>query len=198
MSTSPAKINFKMYQGSTFSEVIRWESSKKKYKPITGISKAAPCIVTAPTHGVPDGWRVRVTNVSGMTQINDTENYVDATVLTSDTLELNSINSLDYTTYTSGGVIEYNEPINMVGYTARMQLRESISSSTVLAEYTTENGGIVIDTALYTILIFVNATDTASYTFSNAVYSLELVSTSDGVVVPLSVGTIMLIKEVTR
>ena len=40
--TTPAKINFKVYQGSTFSEVLRWESSSKGYKTITGISNTAP------------------------------------------------------------------------------------------------------------------------------------------------------------
>ena len=27
--TSPVKLNFKVYQGSTFKEVLRWESSTK-------------------------------------------------------------------------------------------------------------------------------------------------------------------------
>lgn len=198
MSTSPSKINFKMYQGSTFSEVIRWESSKKIYKTITDITKAAPCVITSTGHEVPDGWRIKVTNVVGMTQINDNENYYTATVLTSDTIELNEVNSLAYTAYASGGVIEYNEPINLVGYEARMQLRASVSDSTVIAEFTTDNGGIIIDTAAYTITIIDSAVSTATYTFSNAVYSLELVSTSDGVVTPLATGTITLVKEVTR
>jgi hypothetical protein len=40
--TAPTKANLKIYQGSTFREVFRWESYTKVYVPITGISKTAP------------------------------------------------------------------------------------------------------------------------------------------------------------
>lgn len=196
MSSSPAKINFKMYQGSTFSEVLRWESSEKVYADISAITKAAPCVVTATGHGMPDGWRCKITSVVGMTQINDVDNYLTGTVLTSDTIELNDVNSLEYSTYTSGGVVEYNKPIEMAGYTARMQIRSSLSATDFIAEYTTENGGIAIDTANYTITITDDAVSTATYTFSNAVYSMEMIVGSE--VVPFASGTVTLIKEVTR
>lgn len=194
---APAKINFKLYQGSTFNEVLRWESSTKVYKPITSITQAAPVVVTATAHGVPTGWRIKITNAGGMKEINSSETYHIATKLTDNTLELNAINSLGYTAYTSGGVIEYNAPVNLTGYTARMQLRNKIEDTTAIAEYTTVNGKLVIDTANSTITILVPATDTALYTFSTAVYSLELVSAT-GVVTPFANGTITLIKEVTR
>ena len=194
---SPAKLNLKIYQGSTFNEVLRWESSKKIYKSITGISNAAPCVITCANHGVPTGWRIKVTNVAGMTDINSTETYHTATKLTTSSIELNAVNSLGYKTYTSGGVIEYNEPINLTGYTARMQLRTKIDDATTLDEYTTENGKIVINTTDSTISFLVSATTTAAYTFNSAVYSLELIS-SGGVVTPFATGTITLVKEVTR
>jgi hypothetical protein len=187
----------KLYQGSTFSEVLRWESSKKIYKPITGITQAAPAVVTCAAHGVPDGWRVKITNVGGMTDINSTDTYHIATKLTADTIELNAINSLGYKAYTSGGVVEYNEPVGLVGYTARMQLREKLDSTTVVDELTTENGGIVIDTANYKITLNIPAADTSLYTFTSVVYSLEMVS-STNIVTPFANGVITLVKEVTR
>jgi hypothetical protein len=194
---NPVKLNFKVYQGSTFNEVLRWESSKKIYKTITSITQAAPCVVTATAHGVPEGWRVKITNVGGMTDINSTENYIQATKLTVDTIELNSINSVGYKAYTTGGILEYNEPINLTGYTARMQIREKVDSTTIIKELTTENAGIVIDTANYKINIIISATDTALFIFASAVYSLELVSSTQ-VVTPLANGTLTLVKEVTR
>lgn len=196
--TQPVKLNFKVYQGSTFNEVLRWESSKKIYKNITGITQAAPTIVTATAHGVPDGWRVKVTNAGGMTEINSTEDYKVATYLTDNTIELNAINSLGYKPYTTGGVIEYNEPLDLTGYTARMQIREKLDSTTFIKEFTTDVGeGIEIDTANFKISITISATDTAAFTFSSAVYSLELVS-STGIVSPLLNGNLTLVKEVTR
>lgn len=194
---TPTKLNFKMYQGSTFSEVIRWESSKKVYKPITGISNAAPCVITSTGHGAPDGWRVKVTNAGGMTEINSSEDYKIATVLTANTIELNAINSIGYKAYTSGGVLEYNQPIDLTGFTARMQLREKLDSTTTIDEYTTVNGKIQLDQAACTITILVDPITTAGYTFNTALYSLEMVS-SGGVVTPLATGTITLVKEITR
>lgn len=193
---TPSKINFKLYQGSTFSEVLRWESSKKKYKTITGISNAAPCVVTSTAHGIPEGWRVKITNVAGMTDINSTENYNIATFLTSSTIELNAINSVGYKTYTSGGILEYNEPVDLTGYTARMQLRAKLDDTVVLHSMTTENGGISIDAVNSTITLNITATNTALFTFTSAVYSLELINGT--VVIPFANGTITLIKEVTR
>lgn len=192
----PAKINFKMYQGSTFSELLRWESSRKIYKPITAITQAAPCIITATGHGVPDGWRVKVTNVVGMKEINSSDTYNTATFVDVNSIELNDINSVGYTAYTSGGVLEYNEPIDLTSYTARMQLRHKVSDTTVIDTYDTTGGKIVIDPVNYTISIIVDAVTTATYTFSTAVYNLELELA--GVVTTLAEGNISLVKEVTR
>jgi len=194
---SPVKLNFKVYQGSTFNEVLRWESGKKIYKSITAITQAAPAIVTAPTHLLPEGWRAKITNVGGMTDINSSETYHTITKLTDDTIELNAVNSLGFKAYTSGGVIEYNEPVNLTGYTARMQIRDKVDSDVVIKEITTENSGIVLSVPNSTITINISAADTAAFTFSTAVYSLELIS-SGGVVTPFTNGTLTLIKEVTR
>lgn len=195
---NPVKLNFKVYQGSTFNEVLRWESSKKIYKAISGITQAAPCVVSVIGHGVPDGWRVKTTNIGGMVELNSAEEYKVATVLGADSIEFNSVNSLGYKAYTSGGVIEYNEPLNLTGYTARMQIREKLDSTEIIKSLTSDpSGGISIDTSGYKITITISATDTAEFTFSSAVYSLELVS-STGVVNQLMSGTLTLVREVTR
>lgn len=196
--TAPTKLNFKMYQGSTFTEVIRWESSTKVYKLITSITKSAPVVINSSNaHNIPLGWRVKVTNAGGMTQINDTENYYQVTDFTTNSVSINSINSLGYTDHVPNtGVLEYNQPVPLIGFSARMQLRPSLTSSTVLAEYTTGNGLIVLETSLSTITISIPAITTAGYNFSTAVYSLELVGGTQ--VFQLITGTITLVQEVTR
>jgi hypothetical protein len=132
-----------------------------------------------------------------MKEINDADNYYVATVLTTDTIELNDVNAAGYTAYTSGGILEYNEPKDLIGYTARMQIREKIDSTTIIADLNTENGGIAISTTNKTIILFISATATAAFTFGSAVYSIELVS-AGGVVTPFVVGSITLVKEITR
>lgn len=195
--TTPAKINFKIYQGSTFSEVLRWESSLKSYKTITGIAQAAPVVITSAAHGIPPNWRVRVTNVLGMTDINSTENYQIVTQTTTDTVTINSINSLNYRAYISGGILEFNQPVDLTGFTARMQIRSDIDSTAVIAELTTANSGIVIDNTQKTITLLISATNTTLFSFTTAVYDLELVSSGDQVT-PFCGGIITLVKEVTR
>jgi allophanate hydrolase subunit 2 len=194
---APTKLNFKIYQGSTFSEVLRWESSTIKYATITGITQAAPCVIAATAHGVPAGWRFQITNVAGMTELNSTENHQIASAVTADTITMNAVNSLGYKAYTTGGVVSYNMPVDLTGYTARMQIRAKITDTAPLEELTTVNGKIQIDTIGKSIILLVDAPTTAAYTFSSGVYSLEMVSPT-GVVTQLTAGTITLIKEVTR
>ena len=88
-------------------------------------------------------------------------------------------------------------PIDLTGYTARMQFRSSVTSSTILATATTENGKITLGGALGTIVITFSATDTTAFEFVSAVYDLELVSSS-GFVTRLLEGGVEVSKEVTR
>lgn len=192
----PTKLNFKMYQGSTFIQTLRWENSTKVYVPITDISKTAPMIVTAVAHGVPNGWRVKITGSNGMKEVNS-DDYKVATSVTTNTITFNDINALNYATYTGGGILEYNQPVSLVGYTARMQIRAKLEDTSVIHEMTTSNGGVVIDNITKTIKLIISATTTAAFNFKNGVYSLELVG-SGGEVRQLAAGSISLVKEVTR
>lgn len=193
----PTKINFKLYQGSTFNEIIRWESSTKVYRPITAITKAAPAVISSANHGIPPGWRVLITDVLGMKEINSSDTYRVASVTGTDEITLNDVNAASFSTYTSGGVITYNAPVSLVGYTARMQIRATLTSDTVLDTLTTENSRILLDTENNTITLTIPATDTALYSWSSGVYSLELESSS-GVVTTIANGNVTLVKEVTR
>ncbi len=193
--TSPVKLNLKIYQGSTFRQVLRWESSTKVYVPITNITKSAPVVITAANHAAPLGWRVKVVGAGGMKEINQLD-YQIVTDKTTDTVTLNQINSLGFTTYTSGGVLEYNQPVSLSGYTARMQIREKLDSTTALHSLTTENGGILLDTTLQTITLLIPDETTQTFTFKAAVYDLEMIS--GGEVTQLATGSVSLIKEVTR
>ncbi len=193
---APIKLNLKIYQGATFRETLRWESSTKVYKPITGITKAAPVVISATGHGMPAGWRFKVTNVAGMTEMNSNDVYHVANIVDTDSITVNAINALGYKDYTSGGVVEYNQPVDLAGYTGRMQIRLKLESTEVILELTTENGGIVINNTDKTISIVMTATQTTLFDFSSAVYSLELINGTE--VVPFLTGGVSLVKEVTR
>jgi hypothetical protein len=195
--SAPAKLNFKIYQGATFAEVLRWESAVKVYVPITGITKSAPLVVTAPAHGVPVEWRVKFTNIAGMTDLNSDSTYHQVYSATTDNITINSVNSLGFKAYTAGGIVEYNKPVDTADYTARMQIRSKLDSPDIILSLTTENSGIVIDNIKKTITLNISAVDTAALTFNTAVYGLEMIS-SGGQVTPFVVGNLTLVKEVTR
>lgn len=196
----PAKLNYKIYQGSTFQESYRWESETKVYVPISTVSKSAPCVILTTTpHNLPVGWRFRVTGAGGMKEINSAgESYYLATAVGSTTITINQTNSLQYTAYTSGGVIEYNQPVSLASYSARMQIRETVDSPDVIYSTTSAVGGnLFIDVVNSTIKISIPADVTKDFEFPTAVYSLELYQPG-GLVVPFLVGNLTLVPEVTR
>jgi hypothetical protein len=94
-------------------------------------------------------------------------------------------------------VLEYNTPVDFTGYTARMQIREKVTSEVVLHELTTENGGIVFDNTTKTITLNIPADTTAQFKFTQAVYGLEFAYFNQQVI-PFASGNISLYKEVTR
>lgn len=191
--TAPAKINYKFYQGSTVYEILRWESTEIVYKTITDISKSAPVVITAPNHELPEDWRVKVTSVLGMTDINNISNYYRVSSVTGNTVTIRDINSLNFKDYTSGGVLEYNKPIGLNGYSGIMRIKAKATDTISLYEATVANGGIIVDASNSAIYINIPADVTSTFTFSTAVYSLILTS-NNGDVIPFTSGSISLIK----
>lgn len=88
-------------------------------------------------------------------------------------------------------------PVNLTGYTARMQVREAIDSIDPFITLTTENGGIALGGTAGTITLTIAAATTAGYTPLRGVYDLELISGS-GIVTRLLQGSVILFAEVTR
>jgi len=194
---APTKLNLKIYQGSTFRQVLRWESSTKVYVPITGISKSAPMVVTAPAHGIPVGWRAKVTSAGGMKEVNALD-YNIVTSTATNTVTFNQVNALGFTTYTTGGVLEYNQPTPISNLTARMQIREKVTSTSFIHEMTSQNGGVIFDNTNKTITLLISSTATTAFNFTSAVYLLEFQDTSSGDTIPFATGSVTLQREVTR
>ena len=71
-------------------------------KHITGATQANPCEITSENHGLLTGDEVTITEVEGMTQLNNLSYTVTVTGL--DTFTLNGISSLSYSAYTSSGL----------------------------------------------------------------------------------------------
>lgn len=174
------------------------------YAPITSVAKAAPVSIVAADHGLPDGWPVAVVSVQGMWQINAKQSppgpcdYKPCTVVDDDTIQINSVNSLDFDTATPAtGVVQFLTPVDLAGFTAELQIRSSAAAEDPILTLSTTTGEIVIDNVAKTIAVEIPAAVTASLSFANAVFQLELTS-STGVVTRLDEGVVTLSKEVVR
>ncbi len=88
-------------------------------------------------------------------------------------------------------------PIDLTGYTARMQVRRKHSAADpALISFTTENGGITLGGAAGTIVVEGLATLTDDLPAKPCVYDLELVNGT--VVTRLIEGAVTITPEVTR
>jgi len=195
-------------RGITFNAKVRWEDNAIAYKAITGITQSAPAVISSVGHNIPAGWRVTIVSVKGMDEINalnsppKENDYHKSTTVDANSISLNNVNASDYTAYKSGGYIQFNSPVDLTGFTARMQIRGSLGSTVKLEEITTEdirlpNTGIVIDNTAKTIEIKLANDITEAYTFSSGVYSLELIS-STGIVSRVIAGDVVCVNDVTR
>lgn len=171
-------------KGASFSRVVRWSYADRYiYRPITGIAKTAPARVTSPAHGVPDGWPVAIASVTGMRQINArgtpprASDFHPATVIDVNTIDINAINAAGFSTYVSGGYVQYFEPVDLTGFSAVMTVRETeANTSTVLLTATSVGGEIVLDNATKTIVILLSAAVVSALTWDSGFYDLALTS----------------------
>ncbi len=189
-------------QGATFDSVIRVGTELLGYKAITGITQAAPVVITAPTHGLTTGWPVIIVSNKGMKQLNtdtsvtlqDTD-YHPITVINSNSFSINDINSSDYSAYVSGGYVQYKVPHDLSGYMAVMTIGDK-SPGTEPLLLTTENGGLTIDATAKTITCFISAVDTAALTWARGEYQLKLID-NNGIVTAFDPDVISVQKAVT-
>jgi len=109
-------------------------------------------------------------------------------------------------TFRAGFNLEENGlPFDLSGWSARMQIRESVDSDVVVLELTTENGGITftkttsndgtVTSAGYQL--YLSPAQTADVTVSGGVYDIELVDV-EGDVGRIQSGSVMFDPEVTR
>lgn len=197
-----SRYDMDIVRGKTAARVIRLEIAPFIYKPITAIAQSAPVLITAPTHVVPDGWRVAVLGVKGMRQINAKNtpprdgDYFKATIVNGNQIQLNDVVSLDFTPYTSGGSLRYATPMDWTGYTARLDVRTR-AGGTLLNTITNVNY-IDIDTTKASVTFTFPASMTLTWADSYVWYELEMVSNDvEPVVIALAFGRIRVRDEVT-
>lgn len=90
-------------------------------------------------------------------------------------------------------------PVDLTGFTARMQIRKTVNSTDILDTLTSENNRLTIYAPTEgRIRIDISAEQSAAYTFTLAAYDLEIVSNDNQNVQRLLQGSFSAIPEVTR
>lgn len=75
--------------------------------------------------------------------------------------------------------------LNLTNFTGQMQVRPTASSSTVIKNLTTANGGIILGGSAGTVTLFISAADTSALTPGTYVYDLNLTSPDGKINKPL-------------
>lgn len=88
-------------------------------------------------------------------------------------------------------------PVDLTEWDARMQVRETHSATSTLANLTVGNGGLTLGGSAGTITIYISHEDTSNIRAGNYVYDLELVE-PNGDVMRLVEGKFTVTPETTR
>ena len=180
-------------KGKTFNLIARWSTTPIIRKPITAISliTGAPRL-TVTGHGMPDGNDCAITQVLGMRQINAENSppsegdYHEGTVIDANTIELNGVDASGFSTYTSGGFLQFYTPVSLVGQTPRMTIKDKIGGTILASTDPADTPKNIItitpDVANKKMLISIPTAATAALTWKKGVTDLEMVSGTGEVV----------------
>lgn len=115
---------------------------------VTDITLADPAVVTATDHTLTDGEQIRLSDVSGMTEVNR-QVYTVSTVSGStfelrDSTDAVDVNSIDFTAYTSGGAVEQVE--NTFATLSHLEAETVVTSGDggYAGSYTVASGSITL------------------------------------------------------
>lgn len=100
---SPNYGNYQFQDGSVMVWVPRFYYRIHASKNITAATRANPCQITVPAHGLVTGTRIFICNVGGMIQLNNL--FFTVTVVDVDNVTLQGTDSSAYGVFTSGGQI---------------------------------------------------------------------------------------------
>lgn len=194
-------VDFTVCKGATFVRAAMWQQPPFIYKAITGVPQRAPLRLTVVGHGVVDNQLVAISDVGGMTEVNIEEEpptlseFVVATVIGVDTIEINTVNAAGFSAYTSGGYIRYYTLPDLAGFTGRMDIRDEPGGE-LLYSLSTTDGNLVIDNVAKTITFTIPADDSTDFDFDRGVYTLEIESAA-GEVYAILTGKMRFEDEIT-
>ena len=157
--------------------------------PITAIGKTAPATLTAPVHGLTEGWRFAVLDAKGITALNASHcppaegdrlencgDFFTAQVVDGNTLSL-PINGQAWAgTYAGQGALWYREPMDLTGLAAKAQFRaRPANAAEVLLECSALNGRLAVNLDSRAVELTLTGDETEALSFRRACFDLMLI-----------------------
>ena len=177
------KLTLTIRKGSAENIPIRLEQSGWSYASISAVLQTAPLRVTAPGHGIPDGWRAAIMNVKAVGDFGAANNppkdneLHTVTVIDADTVEFNAINGAAFRAHTGGGQLAWHTPVDLNLYVgARMNVRDKVGG-VLIANWTTDTNELERDVANDTLWLRLDDLVTETLTAKNKVFDIELIRT---------------------
>lgn len=189
-------------KGKTLETPFLYSEAQLTYTPIEAVVSLAPLKVTCVSHGIIDGWPVRIQGVSSPSIMNTpTGEYVSAYVVNADTLEFNALDASLWGDITVSGNVVYSAPADITGWKFRMHIRDKVGGDVRLTFSSdpadTPDGTITVDAPNSTFTLGLSAAMTAGITWSGGVYDIEAIR-PDGKVIPIiGISPVIAGKEVT-
>jgi len=193
----------KIRKGSTHKIQLRFEQKSVRYVAVSGVTSAAPVVITATGHEMPDGWRCAFSAIKGgPAALNAAhkpprdKEYFKGKVIDANTIELNSVNGKEWSAYTAAsGILQFNLPVDLTNCTVMMQIRELVDSPLYLVQKIETDMEIVEEDGF--IEIELDPADTADLDVDSAVFDV-VVTLGNGDVIYYPKTDIIFIPPVTH
>jgi hypothetical protein len=181
MSTPIFEVD--MEQGADFNCIINWYGGDVFRAPIEEIDPGYPTRVRVSNHLLPtvSDTPVIISGVHGAEMLNSTHTGVEECTYIDANYFYVPISTVGCEWVPGTGEITWHQPSDLTGYTGRLKLKPSWHSSTVIHEYTTENGDMVIVLNDASIQLLNTGVETAAFSFNKAYGDFELIAPGGGI-----------------
>lgn len=198
------RLKLTIRRGASAQIPLRLETPSKVFVPITSMQRTAPIKITAPGHGLLNGWRVGVMNALGMTELNSSWDRLDPSrmypvdVLGENLIALPGVNACGFRPYLSGGQLVYYAPLDLSTFSAaRMDVKANLNGVNI-ASFGTAEGTMQLNETDQVLWLLLSPAITGELPVGELLFDIELVKTSGDVVAVCSAAsTLIVLPEVT-
>ena len=206
------QIDLTITRGKTFEFGYLYADDEVRQVLITGMPSQVPLRLTVPGHGLPDGWPFWVSCVKSPVELNTSVESGDAAevmgadpyfvkVVDLDTIEVPGVIAACWKGLSGPGVLLTLPPVDLTGWQCRAQVRDKVGGNVLFSWHSdpAENpdGEAVVDVALSTFFLKMDAATAQALTWKKGVYDFEAIAPGDEVYPLTAISSVTVKDEVT-